>query len=66
MSNKIDASDGDGENEKQDRWFTSTPLVAMARTRNKIDTSKGKDGDVDGERHSTLFNPKPTDQAHST
>ena len=39
---KIDASGGDGKNEKQDRRFTSMPPVAMARTRNKINASKGK------------------------
>ena len=42
LSNKIDASGGDGGNERQDQRFTSTPPMAMARTRNKIDTSKGK------------------------
>ena len=33
----------------------------MARTRNKIDASKGKRW-----RWRETFNPKPTDQAHST
>ena len=44
------------------------PPVAMARTRNKIDGTRPKasGGDGDGERHSTPFNPKPNDQAHST
>ena len=39
----------------------SKPLVAMARTRNKIDASKGKRW-----RWRETFNPKPTNQAHST
>ena len=39
----------------------STPPVAMARTRNKIDASKGKRW-----RWRETFNSKPTDQAHST
>ena len=62
---KIDASGGDGENEKQDRRFTSTSPVAMARTRNKIDASKGKRWRW-WWRWQETFNPKPTDQAHST
>ena len=66
LSNKIDASDGDGENEKQDWRFTSTPLVAMARTRNKIDATKGKRwretfNPIQSETHwSSPFNPKTT------
>ena len=64
LSNKINASGGNGKNEKQDRWFTSTPLVAMARMRNKIDASKGKRWQW---QWGETFNPiQPTDQAHST
>ena len=83
LSNKTDAFGGDGENEKQDRLL-QRQAVAMARTRNKIDSlhqclwwrwweqetrltpPKASGGNGDGERHSTPFNPKPTDQAHST
>ena len=35
-------------------------------TRSMPPKASGGDGDGDGERHSTPFNPKPTDQAHST
>ena len=43
-------------------WATRlTPPVVMARTRNKIDASKGKRW-----RWRETFNPKPTDQVHST
>ena len=35
-------------------------------TRSTPPKASGSDGNGDGERHSTPFNPKPTDQAHST
>ena len=35
-------------------------------TRSTPPKASGGDGDGDGERHSTPFNPKPTTQAHST
>ena len=49
-------------------WATrSTPPVTMARTRNKIDASKGKRWRWRWRwQWWETFNPKPTNQAHST
>ena len=55
----------DRKPEKQTQQNGSKPTYQDRRLAlsNKVDASGGDGG---GERHSTPFNPKPTDQAHST